>query len=230
MIDSLLTFRDKADESSILTQLGLRTTGNGNNSRPYALLTLHRPANVDNADSFVEILEGLRELSASYPVVFPAHPRTQKRIHEHWIESYFIRPGEKHESFGRNFTSRNITVIEPLGYLDFLCVMKHAALVVTDSGGIQEETSCLGVPCVTVRENTERPVTMQNGTNVLGGVRREGIRKAVQEQLGRRQERRTPEKWDGRAAERIVEVLIREHARVAGKTTTPRTNGHPVPS
>jgi UDP-N-acetylglucosamine 2-epimerase (non-hydrolysing) len=100
-----------------------------------------------------------------------------------------------------------ILMIEPLGYLDFLCLMEHAALVITDSGGIQEETTCLGVPCVTVRENTERPITVDVGTNIIAGVRQASIARAVQLQRARRHKARVPDKWDGHAAERIVEVI-----------------------
>ncbi len=99
-------------------------------------------------------------------------------------------------------------MIEPLGYLDFLCLMRNAKLVVTDSGGIQEETTCLGVPCVTVRENTERPVTLETGTNTLAGVEEAGIREAVKRQLGRTFASDVPHKWDGRAAHRIAAILI----------------------
>jgi UDP-N-acetylglucosamine 2-epimerase (non-hydrolysing) len=100
-----------------------------------------------------------------------------------------------------------LLLIDPLGYLDFLCMMKHAAIVVTDSGGIQEETTCLGIPCVTVRENTERPVTVEKGTNIIAGTQTEGIRSAIRRQAGARGTG-APKNWDGRAAERIVETLI----------------------
>jgi UDP-N-acetylglucosamine 2-epimerase (non-hydrolysing) len=187
MIDSLLAFKAKAETSTILEQLGLRT-------RPYALMTLHRPANVDNPEVFLNILEGVEELAADCPVVFPVHPRTQHRIAD-----FGLRP----ESV------MNLVMTAPLGYLDFLCLMKHAALVITDSGGIQEETTCLKVPCVTVRENTERPITVTSGTNVIAGTRSEGIREAIRQQLGRQTDGRTPEKWDGRAAGRILDIVIR---------------------
>jgi UDP-N-acetylglucosamine 2-epimerase (non-hydrolysing) len=104
-------------------------------------------------------------------------------------------------------------LLNPLGYLDFLCLMKNAVLVVTDSGGIQEETTCLRVPCVTVRENTERPVTVSHGTNVIGGTKPENIRGAVSDQLRAQKYSSAPEKWDGRAAERIVAVMVAEFAR-----------------
>jgi UDP-N-acetylglucosamine 2-epimerase (non-hydrolysing) len=191
MIDSLLAFRNKAETSTILEDLDLRT-------RPYALMTLHRPANVDSQETLASILSGLDELAEDYPIVFPVHPRTRARL----------------EAFGfRSTWDTSLILTEPLGYLDFMCLMKHAALVVTDSGGIQEETTCLGVRCVTVRENTERPITVSHGTNVIAGTDSRRIQDAIRQQLARSYEGRTPEKWDGRAATRIVDVVIRAHQR-----------------
>jgi UDP-N-acetylglucosamine 2-epimerase (non-hydrolysing) len=187
MIDSLLAFQDKAETSMILEDLGLRT-------RPYALMTLHRPANVDNRETFMRILAGIEELAEDYPVVFPVHPRTRRRL-----EEFGLRPDSK----------MNVVLTDPVGYLDFLCLMKHAAIVITDSGGVQEETTCLAIPCVTVRENTERPITVSSGTNVIAGTHTQKIREAIQQQIGRRFRGRAPEKWDGRAAERILDALIR---------------------
>src|SRR5207302_4100754 len=103
---------------------------------------------------------------------------------------------------------RGIYILEPLGYLDFLCLMKHAALVVTDSGGIQEETTCLGVPCITVRENTERPITVSSGTNTVAGTQTERIRNAIKAQTNKVLSARAPEKWEGRAGTRIVEAIV----------------------
>src|SRR3984885_8654300 len=161
MIDSLLAFREKADLSTVLEDLGLRgRTGNKGVAR-YALLTLHRPSNVDTREGFLSILEGLEELAADYPIVFPVHPRTRQRIKEFGLESRMGINKAKGNSPapGSVSTQKGIILNDPLGYLDFLCLMKNAAIVVTDSGGIQEETTCLGIPCVTVRENSERPVT-----------------------------------------------------------------------
>ena len=206
MIDTLLSFASKADNSQVLSSLELyeRHEGNGKRPvlRPYALLTLHRPANVDNRDALLEIIEGLQELASSREIIFPAHPRTQSRIHEHGLEAYF-----RFESQRDSQRASGIRLIDPKGYLDFVCLMKNAGLIVTDSGGIQEESICLGVPCVTLRENTERPITLDGGMNVLSGVEREGIRSAVRQQLIRKRQMQIPEKWDGKAAERIVEVL-----------------------
>jgi UDP-N-acetylglucosamine 2-epimerase (non-hydrolysing) len=197
MIDSLLACSAQADASAILDVLGFRSA-NGL-IMPYALLTLHRPANVDNRSAFINILNGLQDLAEQYPILFPAHPRTQKRIAEFGLDGYFSATVDR---------PHRVHMLEPLGYLDCLCLMKHAHLVITDSGGIQEETTCLRVPCVTVRDNTERPVTVEKGTNVLAGVQAEGIRLAINQQLGKKFALGTPEKWDGAASARIVSVLL----------------------
>jgi UDP-N-acetylglucosamine 2-epimerase (non-hydrolysing) len=216
MIDSLLAFKDKADGSDILDKLSLRNRNGGHGSTDdtarYALLTLHRPSNVDQRATFLNILEGLEELSNSCPVIFPAHPRTQKRIAEFGFERFFSAENGcrgKENSHPADANGR-IHMVEPLGYLDFMCLMQHAAVVVTDSGGIQEETTCLGIPCVTVRENTERPITVQVGTNILAGTSKEGIRRAARQQLESKASRAVPEGWDGRSAQRILDVICKE--------------------
>jgi len=158
---------------------------------------LHPAANVDDRESLVQILEGLQEIGCSHRIIFPAHPRTLRRIREHGVRTYFSDQSQ--------FTG--IQIVEPQGYLDFLCLMKHARLVITDSGGIQEETTALGVPCVTVRDNTERPVTLELGTNILAGTKQETIRHAIQKQLTFKGAERIPEMWDGRAGSRIVGIL-----------------------
>jgi UDP-N-acetylglucosamine 2-epimerase (non-hydrolysing) len=214
MIDSLLTYKDKAESSTILDDLGLRTRksqGNlGGDTVPYALLTLHRPSNVDCRDVFVNILGGLQELATDCPIIFSAHPRTKKLIDKHVLAHYFNFRGTRYDSLQETTggTHGLITLIDPLGYLDFLCLMKHASLVITDSGGIQEETTCLGIPCVTVRDNTERPVTVTSGTNVIAGTVIENIKNAVVHQMRGNLNARVPEKWDGSAGARIVEVLL----------------------
>jgi UDP-N-acetylglucosamine 2-epimerase (non-hydrolysing) len=211
MIDSILAYKNRADESLVLENLGLRTIRKNNGKsdaiRPYALLTLHRPANVDEHRAFQAILEGLSDLKDQMEVVFPVHPRTRKRIAELGLGCHF----RENAADGLN----GIRLIDPLGYLDFLCMMKNATLVLTDSGGVQEETTCLGVPCVTVRENTERPVTVEYGTNVLAGTSSEGIRRTIAQQLVRRTTAFIPEKWDGKAAERIVPILVKAVLRDA---------------
>ena len=196
MIDSLLASKDRADQSRILESLHLRNQNDGretpNATCSYALLTLHRPSNVDDRERFVSILEGLEELSNLYPIVFPVHPRTRKQISGLRLEH----------------SLRGIRLVDPLGYLDFLCLMKNARLVVTDSGGIQEETTCLGIPCITVRDNTERPVTVTRGSNLIAGTSKERIRRAVRAQLNADRTVLLPEKWDGLAAARIVATLV----------------------
>lgn len=186
MIDSLREYEAGADRSAILEQLRLT-------KHSYALLTLHRAANVDERETLLEIFEGLSELSTLMPIVFPAHPRTRKRIDELGLG-------------GR--LSSNTQIIPPLGYLDFLCLMKNARIVVTDSGGIQEETTALQIPCVTARENTERPVTVDAGSNVLGGTRRDTIAGAVRAQLEFMRKASIPELWDGKASTRILREII----------------------
>jgi UDP-N-acetylglucosamine 2-epimerase (non-hydrolysing) len=206
MIDSLLAYKDHADGSRILDQLRLRadTTHDGSRDssvRSYALLTLHRPSNVDEIESFRNILDGLSELSRKLPIIFPVHPRTRKRIFEFEFANYFQTVTTENGNGNR--------LIDPLGYLDFLCLMKNARVVLTDSGGIQEETTCLGVPCVTIRENTERPVTVTHGTNVIAGTTVEQIRRTIACQMTRKKRGRIPEKWDGNAARRIVAIFTR---------------------
>ena len=214
MIDSLLAFKDRADDSDVLERLGLRNRNGGrgltHGTARYALLTLHRPSNVDQRAPFLNILEGLQELSNSCHVIFPVHPRTQKKIAEFGFERFFWPEDRSHQGEkSRSAHSKGrIRLIEPLRYLDFLCLMGHAAVVVTDSGGIQEETTCLGIPCVTVRENTERPVTIRVGTNLLAGTSKEGIRNATRQQLQLRFSGAMPEAWDGKAARRIVAILV----------------------
>jgi UDP-N-acetylglucosamine 2-epimerase (non-hydrolysing) len=207
MIDSLLAYKEKAETSHILDDLGLSGGPSRSSASPasrYALLTLHRPANVDDRAVFLNILEGLEDLLGECQVIFPAHPRTQKRIKEFGIDHRFEWNGIAR---GAITTDPGIRITQPLGYLDFLCLMANAALVITDSGGIQEETTCLGVPCITVRANTERPVTVDVGTNLLAGLDPDGIRAAIRQQLASRGRGSIPEKWDGQAAGRILDVL-----------------------
>jgi UDP-N-acetylglucosamine 2-epimerase (non-hydrolysing) len=221
MIDSLLASQEKAAKSAILDQFGLRHGANGSmdSIRRYALLTLHRPSNVDHRETFLSILEGLDGLSGSCPILFSAHPRTRKRIAEFGLERFF-QAGN-----GQAGNGTGVRLLDPLGYLDFLCLMKHATLVVTDSGGIQEETTCLNVSCVTVRENTERPVTVSCGTNVIAGTSSENIRSAVKEQLSGNKPGRVPEKWDGHAAGRIVDVIAREFQMRNSRREVPVATG-----
>lgn len=211
MIDTLLFHKRKAEKSDILRKLGLMNLGKNSSKDkvdPYSVLTIHRPANVDEEDAFKNIIQGLSEIAKSIPIIFPIHPRTQNQIKEFRLESYF----KWHSGNGSKFRKEDgiIDCIEPLGYLEFMKLMSNARLVLTDSGGIQEETTILGIPCVTIRENTERPVTVTNGTNVVAGVKKEGIIKAALAQLKRKSIPCTPALWDGKAAERILKAILRE--------------------
>lgn len=224
MIDSLVAFRDQARRSPILDTLGLgrsdSTPGSGNGAARYALLTLHRPSNVDQRENFLNILEGLEELAKGCPVIFPVHPRTRKRIAEFGYDRFFFHRGasENNSNPMPMGADGRICLVDPLGYLDFLCLMEHAAVVVTDSGGIQEETTLLGVPCVTVRDNTERPITIKAGTNILAGTTADGIRRATHQQLTAPAAGKVPEGWDGKSAERILEVISRALGRRFSET------------
>ena len=188
MIDTLLRHRARADASGILADLALE-------EGKYAVLTLHRPSNVDDAQTLGGILDALEVVQRDMPVVFPAHPRTRERARELGLD-------------GRIAGLANLRVTEPVGYLDFLRLMSSARLVLTDSGGIQEETTILKVPCLTLRETTERPITVEMGGNQIVGSDPEKIVAAYRQVLsGEAGEARTPPLWDGRAAERIAEII-----------------------
>ena len=191
MIDTLLRHRQAAARSEILTRLGIR-------SRSYAALTLHRPSNVDDASTLSRILDALEVVQRELPVVFPVHPRTRNAL----------------ERFGLAARVRSMSglrLIDPVGFLDFLKLTSEARLVLTDSGGIQEETTILAVPCLTLRENTERPVTAEIGSNRIVGTDPERILAAFRDVMdGGGPPCRIPPLWDGHAAERIVEILARE--------------------
>jgi UDP-N-acetylglucosamine 2-epimerase (non-hydrolysing) len=187
MIDSLLRQAKHAAELRKWEAFGLSSAG-------YAVLTLHRPSNVDDPTTFASLLETLSEAAHRLPIIFPVHPRTTARIKEFGFEP-LLRSGQ----FRR---------VPPLGYLDFLSLVSHARLVLTDSGGIQEETTVLGIPCITLRESTERPVTLTLGTNTLAGTDRVKILTAIDHILdGSRPLVQRPPLWDGNAAERIAAVL-----------------------
>jgi UDP-N-acetylglucosamine 2-epimerase (non-hydrolysing) len=203
MADTLLRHRDKARESQILVRLGLTAA----TTEPYALVTLHRPSNVDQPETFRGILEALATIAREVPVLFPVHPRTASRMQEFRLEESFEFSSEIHPL---QRTSHRIHCIPPLGYLDFLCLMSNARLILTDSGGVQEESTVLGVPCVTLRENTERPVTIESGTNVLAGTKRENIVRLALQSLKAKPRAGSPKFWDGLAGRRIIEVLVRE--------------------
>ncbi|HEV2829031.1 MAG TPA: UDP-N-acetylglucosamine 2-epimerase (non-hydrolyzing) [Pyrinomonadaceae bacterium] len=188
MIDSLYKHLERARQSRIKDALHLY-------DKPYAVLTLHRPSNVDDAATFERILQALQTISAQLPIVFPVHPRTRKTIAE-------LGFGERMESIA------GLRLVDPLGYLDFLNLYSGARLVLTDSGGIQEETSVLGVPCVTLRENTERPITVTLGTNSVAGTDTDKIVTAAFAALKRIAKPTVSiPLWDGHAAERILAAL-----------------------
>ena len=187
MIDTLLEQLDRARQLDTLRSLGLEKRG-------YALLTLHRPSNVDDPQQLRELFGVLEEIHRELPIIFPVHPRTAAAIQT-------LLGGEEPA----------LRLVEPMGYLEFLCLMADARLVLTDSGGIQEETTALGVTCLTLRDTTERPITVTEGTNTIVGsdpaVIHAEARKAVD---GEGKTGRVPELWDGRAASRIVDVLERD--------------------
>jgi UDP-N-acetylglucosamine 2-epimerase (non-hydrolysing) len=188
MIDTLLGNREKAEDSTILEELNLSPGG-------YAALTLHRPSNVDDAAVFGRILDALDVIQRDMPIVFPIHPRTRKNLSGSPL-------GARVEGMG------NLRLLDPVGYLDFLKLMSCAKLVLTDSGGIQEETTILKVPCLTLRENTERPITAQIGSNQVVGTDPQCILSAYRNVTdGQWREPQIPPLWDGKAAERIVDVL-----------------------
>ena len=182
MADTLLANLDRALASDVLARLGLARRG-------YALVTLHRPANVDDPGALAALLGALGDLSRACPVVLPAHPRAAARLRGSGIPA-------------------GVRIIPPAGYLDFVALQASAALVLTDSGGVQEETTVLGVPCLTLRDNTERPVTLTEGTNQLVGRDRERIVKTALSVLESPPPPRCPALWDGRAGQRIAAVLL----------------------
>ena len=187
MIDTLERLLPLADGEASLRALNLL---NGHGPCPFVLVTLHRPSNVDDAGSLARLMTALEAIAARVPVIFPVHPRTRARL----------------EWFG--IPHRRTTLLEPLTYVPFLGLQRHASAVITDSGGVQEETTYLGVPCLTMRESTERPVTVTEGTNQLLGRDTARLEREVLGILdGRRKIGRVPDLWDGHAAERIGEIL-----------------------
>jgi UDP-N-acetylglucosamine 2-epimerase (non-hydrolysing) len=187
MIDTLLRHAGRARSMAPL---------NGFREGQFAVLTLHRPGNVDRCETLTSILGAIFDISTRIPVVFPVHPRTRGRLQEFGLL-------EQIESGG------TIHLIEPLGYLPFLSLVMHSRMVLTDSGGIQEEATVLRIPCITMRPNTERPITCEIGTNILAGTDPARIRQAAYSVLdGACRDSAIPEKWDGRAAVRIVDILL----------------------
>ncbi len=189
MIDSLAASLAAARKSSILDDLNL-------SPKKYAVMTLHRPSNVDNPERLMAIIKAVMSVGETVPVVFPCHPRTQKELSKHNLS---VQP-----------TSGPLRLIEPLGYLDFLRLQSDCWFVLTDSGGVQEETTYLQIPCVTMRENTERPVTVDVGSNILVGPNPDKMLEAVKAIFaGKHKQGRIPDLWDGHTAERIVEIFAK---------------------
>jgi UDP-N-acetylglucosamine 2-epimerase (non-hydrolysing) len=187
MIDSLFFYMPAAERSPVLETLGLE-------KKRYGLVTLHRPSNVDDAAVLIPLVRALSEIGAECPLLFPAHPRTRAAL----------------ERVGIEIEGPGMRLIDPIGYLDFIKLMKYSSLVLTDSGGIQEETTALGIPCLTIRENTERPITVTVGTNRLVGTQPERIVSEAREALRHGVPgAKVPDRWDGRAAERIAQVIAR---------------------
>ncbi|AKK30258.1 non-hydrolyzing UDP-N-acetylglucosamine 2-epimerase [Mycobacterium sp. EPa45] len=197
MIDNLLYQAEKLahTDTSHFDTAAFKRQATADSGR-YGVVTLHRPSNVDNVETMSRIIGALREIASELPLIFPAHPRTRQNLERFGID---VGPG--------------ITVVAPLAYMPFLDLWKDAAVVLTDSGGLQEETTALGVPCITIRENTERPVTVTEGTNTLVGT--DPVRIVAEARkvlLGDGKQGGRPMFWDGKAAERIVEILAMELA------------------
>ena len=186
MIDSLLRHLPLATLDRVRGSIPVEEDG-------YAVLTLHRPSNVDDIDVFRRILAAIETIAERLPVVFPVHPRTRQRMRE----------------FGLDAALRNVTLTDPLGYIDFLSLTSHARLILTDSGGLQEESTALGIPCLTLRDNTERPITVTRGTNQIVGTDTSAILAGFGRALSPAGPALRPELWDGHTAERITRVLCR---------------------
>ena len=190
MIDSLVHYLHKAKKSDVLRTYNLQPTN-------YILVTLHRPSNVDNEENVKQVFNLLNKLSEKRKIIFPVHPRTVKVV----------------EKLGISVCA-NLILTEPIGYIDFLSLMKNAELVITDSGGLQEETTYLGTQCITVRDNTERPVTVEVGTNQLIGTDLKKVEESAIDVLnGNRKAGNVPELWDGKVAERIKKIILSEAER-----------------
>lgn len=193
MIDTLISHIEKARQLDVLTSLGLT-------NRPYGVVTIHRPSNVDSAEILMALTQCIKRISARIPIVFPIHPRTKSNLDRFGLYEDFVQ-------------SKGIHLTEPLGYFEFLNLLLKATVVLTDSGGIQEETTFVGVPCITIRNNTERPITVYLGTNYLAGTDSDKINRIVNDILdGKGKKGRIPPLWDGNAGKRIVNTLTRNFA------------------
>jgi UDP-N-acetylglucosamine 2-epimerase (non-hydrolysing) len=190
MIDTLLANRRRFASKKFYSQLGLK-------KKNYAVLTLHRPSNVDNAEQLTKLLTIIEEIQKKIKIVFPAHPRTSNIMVNNTEQKRLIRK------------MRNVSVINPVGYLEFMNLLMNSRFVLTDSGGVQEEATVLNIPCLTLRDNTERPVTVSMGTNTVLGDNRDRILKTVEKIMaGEAKQANIPPLWDGKTAARIVKILL----------------------
>jgi UDP-N-acetylglucosamine 2-epimerase (non-hydrolysing) len=196
MIDTLLSSLESARSRRVPGSLGLSYGG-------YVVLTLHRPSNVDDPEVLAPIIDAVCRVDPGRPVVWPVHPRTRDKLSDPSIDAVIAR-------------NSHLRLIDPLGYLDFLGLLDGARCALTDSGGLQEETTALGIPCVTMRDNTERPITIDLGTNALAGTSPPAILDCAREQLSRPRSECRIDLWDGHAAQRITETLLRSLRGQAG--------------
>jgi UDP-N-acetylglucosamine 2-epimerase (non-hydrolysing) len=200
MIDTLRRFLPVARRSTTLRDLGLEGERSFGRKRRYLVLTLHRPSTVDDPEILRGIWEVLNDIGSRIPIIFPVHPRTHKRFQEAGLASLMRVDSEARD--------KGVRMVPPLGYLQFLHLQSEATCVITDSGGVQEETTVLGVPCLTLRESTERPVTVSHGTNTMIGLEPGRLRREVEQILvGNGKRGRLPPGWDGRCGERILRIL-----------------------
>jgi UDP-N-acetylglucosamine 2-epimerase (non-hydrolysing) len=187
MIDSLIEFQDKFEKSNVRENLDIQGD--------YALITLHRPSNVDNGNNLKKLINSIQNTSKIIPCIFPIHPRTKKKL-------------QSAKLYNELLNNKRIKLIDPMGYIDFMCLQMNARIVLTDSGGIQEETTFFGVSCITVRENTERPITISNGTNKLIGAEYDKIPEEIEDTIKDKCDKYSiPTLWDGNSAGRISKIL-----------------------
>ena len=189
MIDTLMSQVERARNRDTLERLSLE-------AGEYGVVTLHRPSNVDDRETLAGLLQVLVEISARIPLVFPIHPRTRARVEAFQLTELLT-------------TAPRLQLLEPQGYIDFLCLTSQAKVIVTDSGGLQEESTALGIPCLTMRANTERPITCEEGSGTLIGSSASGLRTQLESVLaGQYKPSQCPELWDGKAAVRIAQLLV----------------------
>lgn len=207
MVDTLRIMQQKIESFTTYKDFGLT-------KKNYALLTLHRPENVDDKQTFGEILVALEKIQEKIKIIFPVHPRTTKQIETFGFQRHFLSPNEKNiedrrPNLKHQLYNKRILWIDPLGYLKFLNLIMNCKFVLTDSGGMQEETTVLGIPCLTLRKNTERPITVTSGTNTIVGTNKKKIvNNALSILDGSTKDSSIPELWDGKTAQRIVMALI----------------------